>query len=111
MWFDHALYEVLGIQHPFTPENAYAIYVEPSEILATETFRPRSLFERFHIEVIATTESPLDELSHHRKIRESGWNGNVVTTYCLDTVVDPECEDFSTNIDRLSELTNEVTRF
>lgn len=110
MWFDHALYEVLDIQRPFTPENADAIYVEASEILATEAFRPRALFERFHIEVMATTESPLDELSHHRKIRESGWNGNIVTTYRPDAVVDPECESFSENIDRLGELTNEVTR-
>src|SRR3546814_8921556 len=40
-----------------------------------------ALFERFNIEVIATTESPLDPLTHHQAIRDSGWNGRVVTTY------------------------------
>jgi glucuronate isomerase len=30
------------------------------------------LFERFGIEVIAATESPLDSLDHHRAIRDSG---------------------------------------
>ena len=48
------------------------------------------MFERFNIEAIATTESPLDPLDHHRAIRESGWNGRVVTAYRPDPVVDPE---------------------
>ncbi len=36
---------------------------------------PRALYERFNIEVIATTESPLDDLRHHETIRASGWKG------------------------------------
>jgi glucuronate isomerase len=31
------------------------------------------LFERFNIEALATTESPLDDLAHHTSIRKSGW--------------------------------------
>ena len=36
-----------------------------ADALAQPEFRPRALFERFNIEVIATTESPLDELKWH----------------------------------------------
>ncbi len=110
MWFDHALHEVLGVELPFTPENADAIYDEVNAKLSTEAFLPRSLFERFNIEVIATTESPLDELRHHRKIRESGWSGRVVTAYRPDPVVDPEFEGFAANVEGLGELTGEDTR-
>ena len=42
---------------------------------ARPEFRPRALFERFNIEVLATTESPLDPLTHHRKIRDVGLEG------------------------------------
>jgi glucuronate isomerase len=57
-----------------------------TEALATEAFRPRALFDRFNIEVIATTESPLDSLEHHGAIaaenaRPGGWQGRVVTAY------------------------------
>lgn len=52
-------------------------------------YRPRALFERFNIEVIATTESPLDTLQHHAAIRDSGWKGRVLTAYRPDPVVDP----------------------
>jgi len=109
MWFDHALHEVLSVELPFTPEHADSIYDEVNAKLSTDDFRPRALFERFNIEVIATTESPLDDLRHHQKLRKSGWSGKVITAYRPDPVVDPEFEGFVENITRLGELTGENT--
>ena len=60
--------------------------------LSSPGFRPRALFDRFNIEALATTESPVDTLEHHRQIRESGWSGRVITTYRPDAVIDPEHE-------------------
>jgi glucuronate isomerase len=48
------------------------------------------LFERFNIEVIATTESPLDTLPHHKKLQADGWGRRVITTFRPDPVVDPD---------------------
>ena len=109
IWFEHALHEVLGIELPFNPENADVIYDEINEKLYQESFRPRALFDRFNLEVLATTESPLDELVHHRLIAESGWNGRVITAFRPDPVVDPEFEGFSENITLLGQLTGEDT--
>jgi glucuronate isomerase len=66
--------------------------------------------DRLNIEVITTTENPLDPLEHHRAIRESGWKGRVLTAYRPDPVVDPEFEGFQANLDRLAALTGEDTR-
>ncbi|TXF86644.1 glucuronate isomerase, partial [Lactobacillus delbrueckii subsp. bulgaricus] len=64
-----------------------------TEQLATDAFRPRALFDRYNIEVIATTESPLDSLEHHAAIQSEnkagGWQGRVVTAYRPDPVIDP----------------------
>ncbi len=49
-----------------------------SEKLASPALRPRALYERFNIEVIATTDSALDDLAHHDAILKSGWKGRVV---------------------------------
>jgi glucuronate isomerase len=68
-------------------------------------FRPRALFKSFNIEVIATTESPLDPLDHHRAVRDSGWNGRVITAYRPDPVVDPDFEGFAANLERFGEIT------
>ena len=70
---------------------------------------PRALFERFNIEVLATTESPLDPLQHHRALRESGWKGRVITTFRPDPVVDPEYNGFASNVVRLGEISGEDT--
>ncbi|HEX6138353.1 MAG TPA: glucuronate isomerase [Casimicrobiaceae bacterium] len=109
LWLDHAFCTVFGIGERLTAESADRYFDRIDECLREEAFRPRALFERFDIEVIATTESPLDPLAHHRKIRESGWRGRVVTAYRPDPVVDPQFEGFAANVARLGELTGEDT--
>ncbi|MEH6774204.1 MAG: glucuronate isomerase, partial [Cereibacter changlensis] len=91
------------------PATADASYDHIADCLIRPEFRPRALFERFNIEVIATTESALDDLRWHRMIRESGWSGRVVTAYRPDAVVDPEFAGFAENVAALGELTGEDT--
>jgi glucuronate isomerase len=109
IWLDHAFHTVFGIDERLTPESADRVFDRINACLATPAFRPRALFERFNIEVIATTESPLDPLVHHQKIRASGWKGRVVTAYRPDPVVDPEFEGFRDNVAQLGALTGENT--
>ncbi len=108
-WLDHAFHEGFGIRERLTPESADRLFDRINECLATPAFRPRALFERFNIEVIATTESPLDPLVHHAKIRASGWKGRVVTAYRPDPVVDPEFDGFRANVAQFGAITGENT--
>jgi glucuronate isomerase len=104
MWLDHAFAEVFGLDTRLSAETADATYDHIAACLARPEFRPRALFERFGIEVIATTEGPLDDLRWHRAIRESGWKGRVITAYRPDTVVDPEFEGFAANVEQFGAL-------
>ena len=107
MWLDWVFAEGFGIDVLLSAESSDQYYDTITEKLATDAFRPRALFERYNIEVIATTESPLDDLRHHKAIRESGWGGRVITAYRPDPVVDPEFEGFRDNLRSLSDLTDE----
>jgi glucuronate isomerase len=109
LWLDHVFAEVFGIKFRLDPETADAYFDIINAALAEPGFRPRALFERFRIEVLATTEGALDPLDHHRAIRASGWPGRVITTFRPDDVVDPDRENFVTNLQRLGELTGEDT--
>ncbi|MET0270826.1 MAG: glucuronate isomerase, partial [Sphingomonas sp.] len=60
-----------------------------------------------NIELIATTESPLDPLDHHRAIRASGWHGRVITAYRPDPVMDPEAPGFADNLLRFAAISGE----
>ena len=111
MWMDWVFAEVFGFDVQFSAETSDLYYDRITEALATDPFRPRALFDRFGIEVIATTESPLDMLDHHAAIRAANasgeWSGRIITAYRPDPVVDPEFERFRDNLARFSELSGE----
>ncbi|BFM09292.1 glucuronate isomerase [Halioxenophilus aromaticivorans] len=104
-WLDHVFSVVFGLEVTLCAETADYYYDSINEKLATEAFLPRALFERFNIECIATTESALDDLRHHQAIRDSGWQGKVVTAYRPDNVVDPDYEGFVDNLTAFGEIT------
>ena len=87
VWMDHELYELFGVRVKLSAATAERVYDQIAERLASAEFRPRALFERFNIEVLATTDAAGDTLPHHRKIRESGWRGRVVPTFRPDAVM------------------------
>ena len=107
MWLDWVFAEVFGMGLQLCAATSDLYFDTITEMLASPAFRPRALFERYNIEVIATTESPLDSLEHHAAIRASGWQGRVITAYRPDPVVDPEFEGFRTNLQTLADLTGE----
>ena len=111
MWMDWVFAEAFGFDVQFSAETSDLYYDRITEALSTDAFRPRALFDRFGIEVIATTESPLDTLEHHAAIRAANasgeWGGRVITAYRPDSVVDPEFEGFRDNLQRFSELSGE----
>lgn len=109
LWLDHSFEHVFGMTEPLSAETADDYYDRIDTMLGQEAFLPRALFDRFNIELLATTESALDDLSAHKAIRASGWQGRVVTTYRPDAVVDPDFEGFAGNVAQLGEITGEDT--
>lgn len=79
LWLNHVFHQVFDLRIRLDAGSADHYYDHITAALQTPAFRPRALFERFNIEVIATTESPLDTLEHHATIRDSGWTGRVLT--------------------------------
>lgn len=115
LWLDWVFGEVFGMALRLESETADFYFDTINEALASEAFRPRALFDRLGIEVIATTESPLDHLDNHAAIRAEnarpgGWQGRVITAYRPDSVVDPEFAGFQANLDRFSALTGHDCR-
>ena len=107
LWFEYALQEVFGLTERLSGLNADDLYDVIQEKLRTVAFRPRNLYDRFHLEVLATTDSPLDTLADHATIRKSEWNARIIPTFRPDAVVDPAFTGFQQNIARLGELTGE----
>lgn len=112
MWLDWVFAEAFGLTVQLDAASADLYYDTITQALATDAFRPRALYDRFNIEVITTTESPLDDLAHHAAIladndRADGWKGRVLTAYRPDPVIDPQFDGFHDNLRKLSDLTGE----
>ena len=103
LWLDYAFHELFGLEERLSAATADLYFDTISERLLTPEFRPRALYERFQIEVLATTDSPLDSLADHRAIRDSGWKprgvaARILPTFRPDPVVDPDFAGFEKNV-------------
>ncbi len=109
MWLDHSFEHLFDIDDILSADTADSYYDHIDGCLGHDGFRPRALFEQFNVEVLATTDAATDQLAWHGLLRDSGWDGHVITTYRPDATIDPEFEGFAANLALLAELTGEDT--
>lgn len=109
MWLDFVFQELFKLEDPLSQNTADSYFDTISARLQAPEFLPRALYERFHLEVLATTDSPLDSLDHHKAIRESSWNARILPTFRPDPVVDPDACGFTDSLAELGRQTREDT--
>ncbi len=102
VWLRHEFAEVFGIQEKLNSKNALDIYNRIQQKLNTKEFLPRTLFEKFNIEVLTTTDGAADSLEFHKKLKESGWKGKVIPCFRPDAVVNIYTANWKDEIDKLS---------
>jgi glucuronate isomerase len=101
-WLAHEFEVVFGVAEKLNGRNAMKIYDHIQEKLHSPEFLPRALFERFNIEALSTTDAASDDLSHHKKMKASGWKGRVIPCFRPDAVVNID-ENWRENIRSLAQ--------
>ena len=104
VWLEHELHELFEVSRKLDASSADLVYDEIAEKLRSPEFRPRALFERFNIEVLATTDAATDALAHHRAIRDSGWTGRVVPTFRPDAAFRVAAPEWRRELETLAAL-------
>lgn len=104
MWLAHELEDVFGVKEKLNGKTARAIYDQIAACLAKPEFRPRKMFERFNIAVLATTDAAHDPLPYHKQIQASGWKGRIVPTFRPDAAVNIDRPDWADSIRALGEV-------
>lgn len=111
LWLRDELRDIFGIEEKLTSESAQRIYDTIDAQLRTPAFQPRRLFERFQIEVLATTDPATASLEEHRRIQHSDWSGRVLPTFRPDAVVNIQA-DYAEQIRLLGQAANsEITDY
>ncbi len=83
-WTHLELHTAFGIDEVLNPQSARRIYDRCNELLQQPDFSARSLMQRYRVEVVCTTDDPVDSLEHHRAIRESGFAVRVLPAWRPD---------------------------
>lgn len=101
-WLRETLGSVFGVDPIPTPE----LYDVLAGKLAEPAFRPRALFDSFGIEVLATTDDPLDDLAPHvALLDDAAFSGRVVPTFRPDAYLDPAAPGWQARVQRLGAST------
>jgi glucuronate isomerase len=95
---------IFDVDEKPSASNADRLFDSVSDKLSSPEFSPRRLFERFHIEVLATTDAATDTLEHHQAIRASGWHGRIIPTFRPDAVVNLDAPNWQGDIKTLGEV-------
>ncbi|MBQ9191676.1 MAG: glucuronate isomerase [Bacteroidaceae bacterium] len=70
-WTHLELKTVFGINDCLSPQTARSIYDRCNDRLQNDpAFTARGLMRHYHVEVVCTTDDPVDDLHHHRAYKE-----------------------------------------
>lgn len=104
-WFEAQAVDIFGVRVRPSEETADQIYDTIQAWIDLPGSRPRALMEQFDIEVLATTDAPLDDLRYHSALREEGYARRVLPTFRPDRFLEPALPDWNDLVDELGELT------
>ena len=105
-WLSYEFGVVFGIKEKLNSSNAQKFYDKLQEKINSSEFLPRTLFNNFNIEVLSTTDAASDDLSHHKKIKKSEWNGRIIPCFRPDGVTDLSNKNWKTNLKLLEKSVN-----
>lgn len=104
-WTHLELQKGFGIDTILKPETAREIYDECTAKLQTPEYSARGLMRKFNVEVVCTTDDPIDSLEHHIKIQQDGFESKVLPTWRPDKAMAVENPaSFRAYIEKLSEV-------
>lgn len=83
-WSQLELKRYFGIEGLLNPETAESIYEATSALLKTKGFSVLGLLSKMNVEVVCTTDDPLDDLAHHKKFAESSSKLKMLPTFRPD---------------------------
>jgi glucuronate isomerase len=104
-WLEAELAEIFEVSVRPSAQTADAIYDQVADRLTKDGYRPRALYDRFRIQVLATTDDPCDDLSAHAALAaDATWSGRVIPTFRPDRYLEPGQPGWRDAVNRLAEV-------
>ncbi|MGF7075886.1 glucuronate isomerase [Mucilaginibacter sp. 3215] len=106
-WTHLELQRYFGINELLSPASAQKIYAQCNEKLQSPEFSIRNILKSKNVEVVGTTDDPLDNLSHHQKLKQDGYSIKVLPAYRPDKAMNADdIAGLNKYIDQLEVVAN-----
>lgn len=103
-WTHLELKNTFGVEKILNQHTADEVWNTCNEKLQKADYSCQELIKKSNVEVICTTDDPIDSLEWHQQIKESGFETKVLPSWRADKVMQIEDTGFNTYIDALAEL-------
>jgi glucuronate isomerase len=102
-WTHLELARYFDIYELLTEKNAEKIYEETSEKISSPEFSTQNLLKKLNVELVCTTEDPVDNLSSHQQFKTQNSSLKMTTAFRPDKAILIESEGFNAYIDSLGK--------
>jgi len=105
-WTHLELSRYFGIDSQLSSKNAEAVYEKTSSLVQTKEFSTQALLQKMNVEMLCTTEDPIDSLQHHTTLTKSDFNTKVSTAFRPDKSLFINGVTYNSYIDELEKASN-----
>ncbi|MGN8068722.1 glucuronate isomerase [Mucilaginibacter sp. 22184] len=106
-WTHLELQRYFGIHDLLSPATAQQIYDECNAKLKTPEFSIRNILKGKNVEVVCTTDDPLDNLAFHQQIKKDGFEIKVLPAFRPDKAMNADdLNALNQYIDQLQSVSN-----
>ncbi|MGV3540969.1 MAG: glucuronate isomerase [Rufibacter sp.] len=103
-WTHMELKRPFGIEKILKPESAREIYDAATAMLQTDAFSVRGILKTMNVEIICTTDDPIDTLEHHQKIKADDFGLKVLPTFRADKAMAIEDAGYLAYLQKLEQV-------
>lgn len=102
-WTHLELARYFNVYELLNKKTAETIYRDASDKLRTNANSCQNLLTKMNVEVVCTTEDPIDTLEYHQKLANSGFGTKVGTAFRPDKAIYIDSPTYDAYLDKLGE--------
>ncbi|MEZ4884019.1 MAG: glucuronate isomerase [Chitinophagales bacterium] len=103
-WTHLELKNYFDVDELLTSKSAASIYEHCTALLQTPEYSTQGLARKMNVDVICTTDDPLDNLEHHRNLSQQTFSTKVLPAFRPDKAILIESENFVDYIQKLGKV-------
>jgi glucuronate isomerase len=112
-WTHLELRRYFNIEELLNTTTAKRIYDKASNLLGTSEYCVRGLIRKMNVEIVCTTDDPVDPLDYHKKVKEEGFSTRIFPTWRPDKAMAVQDSDmYNAYLNTLAEVSDtEISNF